>query len=568
MAVSDKDGQGGKPRSNEPPASGEQNPAGAEPSDSGAGTPDDSRGGGNDSERTDNLSKKVEISSAEPQQLSEPTEAQKAAGNYKSVKTILYDNQGNPIDENGNLIIEDVKSIADITDADFTEPTRTVGLPTLPEIVQQVLSSNGKRVIIKKNIFGRNALRHNELTPEMSRAILNEALYNPTLYGKNKPLSRPNSWIVINVPDGKGNNKLVVLEVNDKKDNVEIVHWHEADERGLEKIKRQAEREDGQLLILPSETSEEAGALSGPTFDSPSDGKGNTLSGEKQEYVAKSAENEAQEAGGCRLASERGAESYPERARARLKGRHCGKSSAVAAVELEPPAIQGQHPVADAGAEYAYAGTHNHVIEPMTIIVQAAECYAGGHTISADSISGVILQAHEFGAHKCRGGMSRRHRAASTAIGARLLDGIFEHIDHDAHGGIGGSTCHEARHYAVAAIDAASSHSQICRYGQILQVVIGMKVVVATDVGHSITHSLIDRVKPMAYRSGGADSDHHARHDKLLRRKGSARSTTQPLSRRHAVCGDGDRCYATAVTRHTISRYNDSSGPTGAQQNK
>lgn len=214
----------------------------------------------------------------------------KPFADYKSVKPILYDNQGNPIDENGNLIIENVKSIADITDADFTEPTRTVGLPTLPEIVQQVLSTNGKRVIIKKNIFERNALRHDELKPEMSRAILNEALYNPTLYGQNKPLSRPNNWIVINVPDGKGNNKLVVLEVNEIKDNVEIVHWHEADERGLEKIKRQAEREDGQLLILPSETSEEAGALSGPTFDSPSDGKDNTLSADKQTDGAESSE--------------------------------------------------------------------------------------------------------------------------------------------------------------------------------------------------------------------------------------------------------------------------------------
>jgi len=188
---------------------------------------------------------------------------------YKSVNPIRYDSQGNPIDENGNLIIEDVKSVADITDADFTEPTRTVGLPTLPEIVQRVLSTNGKKVIIKKNIFERNALRHDELTPGVSRAILNEALYNPTLYGKNKPLSRPNNWIVINVPDGKGNNKLVVLEVNENKDNVEIVHWHEVDNRGLEKIKKQAEREDGQLLILPSESSEEAGALSGPTLDSP-----------------------------------------------------------------------------------------------------------------------------------------------------------------------------------------------------------------------------------------------------------------------------------------------------------
>ena len=189
-------------------------------------------------------------------------------------KVERYDRQGNPIDEKGELIIEEISSVDDITDNDFIKPTRSIALPTLPEEVQRVLSTEGKRVIIKKNILGRNAIRHDELTPEMSRAILKEALYNPTLYGQNKPLSRPNNWIVINVPDGKGNNKLVVLEVNDNKDNIEIVHWYEVDQRGLEKIKRQAEREDGQLLILPSESSEEAGALSGPTSDMPSADKG------------------------------------------------------------------------------------------------------------------------------------------------------------------------------------------------------------------------------------------------------------------------------------------------------
>lgn len=39
------------------------------------------------------------------------------------------------------------------------------------------------------------------------------------------------------------------------------------DAQGLTKIKRQAEREDGKLLILPSENSEEVGALSNPTLN-------------------------------------------------------------------------------------------------------------------------------------------------------------------------------------------------------------------------------------------------------------------------------------------------------------
>jgi hypothetical protein len=45
---------------------------------------------------------------------------------------------------------------------------------------------------------------------------------------------------------------------------------------GLEKIKRQAEREDGQLLILPS-FKEEVGALSDPTHDLSYEGKGTDI---------------------------------------------------------------------------------------------------------------------------------------------------------------------------------------------------------------------------------------------------------------------------------------------------
>lgn len=53
------------------------------------------------------------------------------------------------------------------------------------------------------------------------------------------------------------------------------------------------EREDGQLLILPSESSEEAGALSSPTLDSPTDRKVNTLSVDKQAGVKVSLQDNA-----------------------------------------------------------------------------------------------------------------------------------------------------------------------------------------------------------------------------------------------------------------------------------
>ncbi len=190
------------------------------------------------------------------------------------------DNQGNPIDDNGKLITEKVSSVDELTDEDFTAPTRSVQLPELPQKVADVLGTGGKPVIIKKNIFERNLIRHGELTPDDSRKILSSALYNPDLYGQNQKSKRPYNWVVINTTDGGGPNRLVLLEINPNKENVEIVHWHYIDEDGLNRIKRQAADEDEQLLILPS-VKEEAGALSSPISGLPK-GKVSTNTAELQ----------------------------------------------------------------------------------------------------------------------------------------------------------------------------------------------------------------------------------------------------------------------------------------------
>ena len=183
------------------------------------------------------------------------------------------DSQGNPLREDGTLAIEHIDSINELTDADFLAPTRNVSLPDLPKRIADALGANGKRVVIKRNIFERNKQMHGDLTPEQSRGILSKALYHPTLYGQNQKVKRPYNWVVISTGE-KGKRKLVLLEVSNSKENIEIVHWHFIDEHGLNKIRRQAEREDGQLLILPSESdSEEVGALSDPTQGLSSDGK-------------------------------------------------------------------------------------------------------------------------------------------------------------------------------------------------------------------------------------------------------------------------------------------------------
>lgn len=181
-------------------------------------------------------------------------------------KFSLKDNQGNPLNQDGTLKLDKIKSVDELTDEDFLHPTRNVELPSLPKKIADAIGTEGKPVVIKKNIFERNYNRHKDVTPELSKTIFKSALYNPDLYGQNQKNKRPYNWVLINTKDENGNNRTVLLEVNSNKDNVEIVHWHFVDERGLEKIKKQADREDGQLLILPSDK-EEVGALSDPTVN-------------------------------------------------------------------------------------------------------------------------------------------------------------------------------------------------------------------------------------------------------------------------------------------------------------
>ena len=191
------------------------------------------------------------------------------------------DKQGNPINADGTLKLERLSDIDELTDADFSTPYRNVELPKLPSNVDEAIGANGKPVIIKKNIFEKNLRDHSDLTPTQSREILSSALYHPDLYGQNQKSRRPYNWVVINTKDEQGHNRLVLLELNDNKDNAEIVHWHYIDERGLGKIKRQAEREGGQLLILPS-VAEEAGALSSLTLSLSSAGKVTSKTSDKQ----------------------------------------------------------------------------------------------------------------------------------------------------------------------------------------------------------------------------------------------------------------------------------------------
>ena len=133
---------------------------------------------------------------------------------------VKVDKQGNAIDDNGKLIVEQVEKVESITDDDFNNPSRSIELPKIPENVDYALGANGKPVVIKKNIFEKNKKNHPELTTEESRSILIKTLYSPAIVGQAQPKSRPHYWVAIESEDGKS---ITVLEVNRGKDNIEIV---------------------------------------------------------------------------------------------------------------------------------------------------------------------------------------------------------------------------------------------------------------------------------------------------------------------------------------------------------
>ena len=208
-----------------------------------------------------------------------PTEADKQESKAEAEKQKV-DKRGNPIDAEGRLITEKVEDISDLSDDDFNNPTRSVELPKIPKNVDDALGANGRPVIIKKNIFEKNGKSHG-FTPKQSRKILGDALYNPDIVGQSQPSTKKTHWVAIKVDE---KSPITILEVNDGKDNVEVVGWYTLDARNLERIKRQAEREGGELLVLSPKDKVES--LPTPTSGLPTD-KGSEVGGEKQEAEKK-----------------------------------------------------------------------------------------------------------------------------------------------------------------------------------------------------------------------------------------------------------------------------------------
>lgn len=155
-----------------------------------------------------------------------------------------------------------IESVSEITDEDFKCFERSVLLPTPSKGLSEAIGINGKRTLLKRGVFAKNAIRHPDLSPEDSRNIIGNALYSPDKYGKNRPVTKPNYWVAIK---SSVNSSVVVIEVSETKNYVEIVGWRYANERNLAQLEKQAQREGGQFLILFPEGDTAAGLSTLPS---------------------------------------------------------------------------------------------------------------------------------------------------------------------------------------------------------------------------------------------------------------------------------------------------------------
>lgn len=115
---------------------------------------------------------------------------------------------------------------------------------TLPNFLKSLLKEYGfqdKPILLKFNVIDRNFNeRHKDVDKEKAIKILGNALYktDEIFYGR---VDRPNYYNFIHYTDD-GHSDLVLVEIEEKKENYEIVHFYSMNKRGQRKLEKQTDK--------------------------------------------------------------------------------------------------------------------------------------------------------------------------------------------------------------------------------------------------------------------------------------------------------------------------------------
>lgn len=156
--------------------------------------------------------------------------------------------------------IKEIKSVDDIPDKEFREPTHSFKLPEISTRAWKEKVGDSRPVLLKKNIIELKNKDHAEFRGK-EKEIIRNAVYNNDQVLYCKPNTKPNYYSVVK----NGHYYDVVnIDTDPNKKYNEIVDWRRIDERGLQKMKRQEIRNataGGQSSITGVKDGDRAAAL-------------------------------------------------------------------------------------------------------------------------------------------------------------------------------------------------------------------------------------------------------------------------------------------------------------------
>ncbi|MEI0747339.1 hypothetical protein [Brachyspira pulli] len=119
--------------------------------------------------------------------------------------------------------------------------TKDNTLPNFPKSLLKEYGFQDKPILLKFNVIDRNFNeRHKDVDKEKAIKILGNALYktDEIFYGR---VDRPNYYNFIHYTDD-GHSDLVLVEIEEKKENYEIVHFYRLNKKSLKRLEKQMKK--------------------------------------------------------------------------------------------------------------------------------------------------------------------------------------------------------------------------------------------------------------------------------------------------------------------------------------
>lgn len=129
--------------------------------------------------------------------------------------------------------IKEMKSVDDIPEKEFSEPTHSFKLPGISTMAWKEKVGDSHPVLLKKNIIERNTGRHKEFLGK-DKEIISNALYGNDQVLLCKPKEKPNYYAVVKSGEYYD---IATIDTDNNKKYAEVVDWRRIREKSFRQMK-------------------------------------------------------------------------------------------------------------------------------------------------------------------------------------------------------------------------------------------------------------------------------------------------------------------------------------------